>query len=348
VLASGARPHDVLVVPRARIGSGLAAGVLACLLFALFAAPARAEVPVQPPSVVSLPAGDAEALLLKTWTDKASVTFEPVGGQPPAGTDLRLGVVVKQGLANADWQKSGKPPEVTLFVTAAVPSLVGLRRGDAAALVARHGLVLVAGASPRAVDTWVVARQSPEPGTQAQWGARVVVGLVPPSAAPVTVPDLRGLTRAEAQSAVQAAGLTLTASGPDDGRVAAQDPAASTEVQPGTAVTVTLRVELAASTPAPSTAAPVPPQGVEPWVPVVMVTGGGALLLLVLLLLVFLLRARGGRRPRWVRANVRAVARPAPFAAPEVRLSGSAPTRTVRVRTRADAGSHEFEEVGHG
>jgi hypothetical protein len=333
------------VVPRARTASGLVAGVLACLLFAT---PARAEVPAQPPNVVGLPGGDAQKLLVTTWTDRAFVTFAPVGGQPPAGTDVELGVVVKQGLSNPDWQKTGKAPEVTLFVNAVVPNLVGMRRGDAAALTARHGLLLVVERSPRALDTWVVARQSPDPNTQTQWGARVVVTLVAPSAAPVKVPDLRGLTRAEAQNAVQAAGLTLTVTGPDEGRVAAQDPAANTEVQPGTAVAVTLRVEVAPSTQAPTTAAPVPPRGVGPWVPVVLVTGGGALLLLVLLLLAWLLTARSGRRrPRWVRANVRAVARPAPVAAPEVRLSGSAPTRTVRVRTRVDAGSHEFEEVGH-
>src|SRR5262249_27615518 len=162
--------------------------------------PARAEVPDQPPDVTGLPAGEAESTLLKTWSDKAIVTFIPIG-QPPPGADLRLAVVEKQALANADWQKTGEPPRGQLYVGPTVPRLLGLRRVDAADLLTRHGLVLAVEPSPATAD-WVVVSQSPEPKSRTRWGARVLASFgPPPSVPPVRVPDLHGLTRAEAVEA---------------------------------------------------------------------------------------------------------------------------------------------------
>jgi hypothetical protein len=143
-----------------------------------------------------------------------------------------------------------------------------------------------AASGPRVVTTscggrtTLTVRATPAPTT-----------TVPPSGTLVTVPDLTGLTEAEA---VAALGGQLVLANPTGaaGTVVGQDPAAGAQVEPGSPVRIELR-----------TAAVVEPAGERS--PVLLVGAGlGALLLLVAAAVLARTGLRRGRERRWLREHV--------------------------------------------
>lgn len=124
-----------------------------------------------------------------------------------------------------------------------VPNVVGLVQATAESTLA--AATLYAGPITEAYDNTIpagsVASQDPAAGTGVSAGSPValVVSLGP---APVTVPDVVGMTRVEAQTALSGVNLVegdVTQQYSDTipaGEVISQDPAAGTEVLPGTAV----------------------------------------------------------------------------------------------------------------
>jgi beta-lactam-binding protein with PASTA domain len=143
--------------------------------------------------------------------------------------------------------------------TVPTPTLVGTTLNSALAALERSGLQLgktetqfVADAKPG-----MIVRQRPEAGAAAAAGSVVDV-VVAATAAPAprkrsltnepqgTVPDLRGLTEADAVLAVRRAGLrvglvsTRSGSAPTAGKVVDQSPARGAPVRLGTAVHLTV------------------------------------------------------------------------------------------------------------
>ncbi len=123
-----------------------------------------------------------------------------------------------------------------------VPNVTGMRLTDAQKAAADNGLTLkVVGPSPSGSGVTTVATQNPGPGTQVPKGSAVNVTLLTVTLV-VPVPDLRGMTQADAGAALAQRGLTPGAvnqvSDPNipAGRVVSTNPAAGTSVAAGTAV----------------------------------------------------------------------------------------------------------------
>ena len=134
------------------------------------------------------------------------------------------------------------------------PQLVGLLLPDAQdalnAFAQTYGLTLASVEiveEARAEPPGTVVAQTPLADAEI-FASSLRVRLVVASVPAVAVPDLTGMTLDDAAATLAAAGLTLdatvaeqpTTSVEDDGRVAAQEPPAGTNVAPGTAVRVTL------------------------------------------------------------------------------------------------------------
>jgi hypothetical protein len=233
------------------------------------------------------------------------------GQDPPPGSPLGLRGAVAVTMAT---------PLVT------VPDLRRRTPEDARALLDSLGLVLrIRSGSGR------VATQRPAAGDKVPPGSVVEVTLraVPPPVL-VTVPDLRGLSLADAEAAVADAGLALRASGATSGTVATQTPAAGTSAPRGSVVAVTM-----------TAAAPVPPS--PPWLPV-----AAALVAVLVAAAAMAIAARGLRRRRqrrWVREHVRVVAGSDLGGDCQVDEVAPGPTHSVGLQPHPDHGSQTLEEV---
>ena len=126
-----------------------------------------------------------------------------------------------------------------------VPTVVGLTQAGATSAITGAGLVVgtVTTAASATVAAGLVISQSPVGGTQVAPGTAValVVSTGPP---PVMVPNVVGLTQANATTMITGAGLvvgtvTLAPSGTVlAGSVISQNPVGGTQVAPGTVVTL--------------------------------------------------------------------------------------------------------------
>lgn len=195
--------------------------------------------PVTVPNVVGLVQGVAEATIVATDLGVGAVTTAnsetvPAGAvisqSPVGGTLVGLGstvdLVVSVGLA-----------------TAIVPDVIGLAQGDAETTVTGASLTVVAvtTAYSDTVAAGVVIGQSPAAGAVVALGSAVdlVVSL---GLAPVTVPNVVGMTQSNADSAIVAAGLAVGHVGNTYsnivpvGVVIGQSPVAGTLVALGSAV----------------------------------------------------------------------------------------------------------------
>jgi len=128
----------------------------------------------------------------------------------------------------------------------AVPDVVGQAEADANAAITGAGLVP---AKTEAADDTVpagsVISQDPAAGTTVASGSTVniVVSTGPDAPATVPVPDVAGQPAADAQTALEAEGFTVAAAEQpsmdvEEGLVIETNPAAGTEVAPGTEVTM--------------------------------------------------------------------------------------------------------------
>lgn len=177
----------------------------------------------------------------------AATTMQPaVGGgtgQVPLAVDdeparksrtgLFLGVIVVLLLVLAGllfWLTRGLNSN-----TVAVPQAIGLTRAQAETLITDAGLkATVTEAASATVEAGRVISQDPAGQTDAKTGSTVNL-VVSSGVTQVTVPNLVGLTQADAQAALVAAGLRFTVTSVDNaqadpGTVAAQDPIAGVKV----------------------------------------------------------------------------------------------------------------------
>jgi serine/threonine-protein kinase len=147
---------------------------------------------------------------------------------PPYGNKVEKGTKV-------DMRVSTGPPQTE------VPDVVGETRDDAIATLARHDL----DASPREVfstkDPGTVVAQDPAAGEKVKVGTRVRLN-VSKGKQPVVVPPVVGQPYENAKSALEGAGLKVARRNVEStepaGTVVAQDPAANTQVPPGSTITV--------------------------------------------------------------------------------------------------------------
>jgi len=130
-----------------------------------------------------------------------------------------------------------------------MPDLTGLALTEATDTLRRLGLTLgkVNFKTSKGAKTVKVRGQSPSPFGWTAKGAKVVIEVLGPEAKPVPVPDLKGLSLADAVKALQKAGFlvgraTLRASGakPKEKGVVVQSPGAATPALPGSLVEITV------------------------------------------------------------------------------------------------------------
>jgi len=202
--------------------------------------------PVAVPNVVGLTRAAAEAALADAGLTLGAVT-ESYSATVPAGDVMSqtpvAGTEVAAGTAVALEVSLGAAP-------VAVPYVVGLTRTAAEAALTGAGLTLgaVTESYSATVPAGNVMSQTPAAGTEVAAGTAVAleVSLGPDPASDRPVPNVAGLTCAEAEAALAAAGLTLgtvTEAYSEilaAGLVTDQNPPAGTPAAPGTAVSVVL------------------------------------------------------------------------------------------------------------
>lgn len=119
-----------------------------------------------------------------------------------------------------------------------VPNVVGMSAADAAAAIEAAGL------SPDGETAGIVVDQAPEAGVKLDPGDTVSISTEDEgstSADAVTVPNVVGMSAADAGAAIEAAGLSPDGSA--EGTVVDQAPAAGTKLDPGDTVSISTDAE---------------------------------------------------------------------------------------------------------
>jgi beta-lactam-binding protein with PASTA domain len=194
------------------------------------------------PDITGMMLEDAEIVLTDAGLEVGRVTEE-------ATEDVEAGSVISQTPPAGDTVAEGS--RVDLVVARAiegveVPDVVGLSLDDATATLEDAGLTVRSeDVFSDDVETGLVTAQSPQPGTRVESGAEVALSVSkgPEPAANVTVPDLSGMTRADAEAALDTAGLgvrivQMNSDTVPEGSVVTQAPASGASVAPGTVVAV--------------------------------------------------------------------------------------------------------------
>ena len=195
------------------------------------------------PDVTSIPLGQAQSTLLLAgltpgnvrWAYSGSVASGTVISQDPAAGTFASPSVAINLLASL-----GPQPAV-------VPDVVGKMQAEARAAITGAGFLVgeIAQSFNLTVAAGNIISQDPTAGTLALPGAAVKL-LVSQGPQPVAVPNVLGMTQADAQAAIVAAGLSVgpVAQGSSEtvpaGSVMSQNPAADAMRLPGTAVDLTV------------------------------------------------------------------------------------------------------------
>jgi serine/threonine-protein kinase len=144
-----------------------------------------------------------------------------------------------------------KGSAVNLVVSAgkdqvAVPDVTGQDAADAANALGQAGFkTKTSREASTTVESGKVIRTDPAAGTKVDSGSTVTI-VVSSGVQQATVPNVIGMTAADARAAIEAAGLvykegaTAPSNTSDDGKVVAQNPSANAKVDQGTTVTVRL------------------------------------------------------------------------------------------------------------
>jgi serine/threonine-protein kinase len=171
-----------------------------------------------------------------------------IGTNPPEGTTLKSNDTV-------ELQVSSGPPAV------AIPAVKGLTESAARAALEKAGFTVQETVETPSADVRKGRVVGTDPSGQAPKGSALSL-QISSGPAPVAVPQVEGQSEADATAAVKAANLgvrirttQLDPNDPNVGRVVRQDPAAQTEVDPQSTVTLTIGVasHRATTTVAPTT-----------------------------------------------------------------------------------------------
>ncbi len=198
----------------------------------------KAEVKV--PDVVGMTADEAARTLGAAGLQSESVQVE---------NEAEPGTVVDQSPAAGTPVAPGS--QVTVMVSTGVtqtlvPKVVGLTEADATATLEEAGYKVEKDTTyDDQVEAGIVVNQSPDAGTAAEPGAAVTITVSKGSNPTVTVPNVVGMTEAEAAKALSDAGYEPVSSGSFDntvpaGDVISQDPQAGVAASVGSAVNIVI------------------------------------------------------------------------------------------------------------
>lgn len=212
----------------------------------------RGPAPIEVPTLTGLTLAQAESAITAAGLE--------IGAQAEGYSSTVASGRVMAQVPAAGWLVSpGTAVELTvskgISTTVTVPNVVGLSRTQAENSLGTAQLTVgtVSDAYSASLPVNSVLSQYPAPGTQAVTGSAVNL-VVNRGTAPVAVPPLAGMTREQASTALQTAGLVLGAvteefsSTVATGRALSQSPQAGVTVAPGTAVNVVLSKGSAVST----------------------------------------------------------------------------------------------------
>mgnify|MGYP001822612178 FL=1 len=218
------------------------------------------------PNVVTLPLTEASSLLAADGFVVGEITSEErddlaentvISSDPPAGTPVSQGTVVSLVVA--------APPS-----SVQIPGeVIGATEVEARAILEAPPYEFVVTTDVRSsptVPAGTVMEVRPGPGELVPKGSDVLI-IVSDGPEPVRVPAVVGRTEAQAVNTLREEGLVpnvsyvdVAAGSPDDGRVVAQSLPAGSEVDPGTAITITVgRAVAPVTTLPPPTTTTVPP-----------------------------------------------------------------------------------------
>jgi serine/threonine-protein kinase len=190
------------------------------------------------PIVAGLPQDQASAALEQAQLAVGRIT-------PGYDEQVPSGSVVSAASPAGSRRETGTPIDLVVSQGPAprtVPQLVGTKRDDAVAALESLGLVAqVDGEYSEEVDEGVVLSVEPAAGGQVARGAtvQVVASLGPPL---ITVPDVVGLSAAEASDRLEAAGFVVVDTiGPPNRPVLVTDPPAGEARRKGQSVTIVTR-----------------------------------------------------------------------------------------------------------
>ncbi|QBI51895.1 Stk1 family PASTA domain-containing Ser/Thr kinase [Streptomonospora litoralis] len=223
----------------------LAVAVVAALGFAVWLFTQAPAETVAIPEVEGMSQSQAEQELEQAGFQNVSVDEQnsddiesgnAIGTEPPAG---------RERSATSD---------ITLLISTGpgaqeIPNVVGQDRDGATQTLQDAGFEVgdISEEASSSYDEGQVIRTSPPGGQSADPGSQIdlVISTGPEQTG---VPDVSGMTQEEAQSALSDVGLTPSfqqepSEDVEPGRVTRQDPAAGTEVDPGSTVTVWLATE---------------------------------------------------------------------------------------------------------
>jgi len=230
--ASTTVPSGTVISQNPAAGASVATGSAVDLVVS------SGPAPVTVPNVVGLTQSAATSAITQAGLIVGSVTQQ-------ASTTAPSGTVISQNPAADAAAAPGSAVDLVVSsgpVPVTVPNVVGLTQSAAASAIVAAGLTVgsVTQQASTTVPSGTVIRQNPVAGTSVQPGS--AVDLVVSGPAPITVPNVVGLTQSAATSAIIEAGLTvgqITQQASETvpaGTVIRQNPAAGTSVQSGSAV----------------------------------------------------------------------------------------------------------------
>ena len=198
------------------------------------------------PDVVGRDADDAGSIIRRAGlvarpfdVSAAEPSGTVVSQNPPAGSEVARGDVVRINVSTGEGAEQQEPRDVE------VPSVVGRPLARAQRELQAAGFVVRVNVVPSGEPEGTVVAQNPTGGVARRGssvGLDVSEGPRPPAREPV--PDVVGLTQAEASSELRAAGFRVTVfreATPDpaeEGVVIRQEPAAARQAPRGSTVTV--------------------------------------------------------------------------------------------------------------
>jgi eukaryotic-like serine/threonine-protein kinase len=236
-------PEDVAVAEaeeRRRVGwiaAGIAAAVIVVAILLLLLLPGKSGEVTVPDVTGQTQAAATSTLRREGLSPVISVSANAhvasglvIGTTPPRGTSVHKGA------------------RVSVFVSSgaesvAVPNVVHKPSAQALKILSQKGLQPTAQNEPsETVGTGLVVSTDPTAGVGVQVGSPVTV-LVSSGPREASVPEVSGETHANATATISAAGLKVSTvkrevSEPAAGTVISQNPAAGTQVKPGSTVTI--------------------------------------------------------------------------------------------------------------
>jgi len=197
--------------------------------------------PTTVPNLVGMTIADATAA-----AENANLSIIEDGTVEVDAASRLDGLVAEQSPGSGTTVDSGTDIAVKIGVIkqVAVPDFIGMTADEAAAAGAAAGLDVIVGGTtvvqPGDPNIGKVADQSPSAGTHIDDGSQVTVLLG--EVEQVTVPDVRGMTEADANAAITNAGLVVAKTEAEDsspaGTVISQDPIGGTTVDRGSTVNI--------------------------------------------------------------------------------------------------------------